>query len=59
MKVKLPPNLKCSRCGHEWQPRKEEVVICPKCKTPYWDRKRIKEYHYGGKDDKKGVKDEK
>ena len=52
MKVKLPPNLKCSRCGHEWQPRKEEVVICPKCKTPYWNKKRIKD------DDKKGVKNE-
>lgn len=30
---------KCERCGHEWIPRtKEYPVICPKCKSPYWDR---------------------
>jgi Zn finger protein HypA/HybF involved in hydrogenase expression len=32
--------LECSRCEHTWIPRKEEVVICPKCKSPYWHRKR-------------------
>jgi len=32
--------LKCERCGHTWKPRKEEVLICPKCKSPYWNRKR-------------------
>jgi len=32
--------LKCLRCDHEWVPRKEEVRICPKCKSPYWDRER-------------------
>lgn len=31
----------CERCSHEWQPRKEEKpIICPECKSPYWDRKR-------------------
>lgn len=39
MKVTLI-SLKCKRCGHKWQPRKEEIRICPKCKSPYWDRKR-------------------
>lgn len=28
------------RCGHEWLPRKddEKPRVCPKCKTPNWDR---------------------
>ena len=30
---------RCSRCGHEWVPRLEvKPEICPKCKSPYWDR---------------------
>ena len=32
---------RCERCNHEWFPRKsEEPIICPKCKSPYWNRKR-------------------
>ena len=28
-----------SRCGHEWRPRfVQKPEICPKCKSPYWDR---------------------
>jgi hypothetical protein len=33
--------FKCERCGHEWLPRPkgdEEPRVCPKCKSPYWDR---------------------
>ena len=30
--------LNCKRCGHKWNPRKTEVRICPKCKSPYFDR---------------------
>lgn len=27
------------RCGHEWLPRGEvRPTVCPKCKSPYWDR---------------------
>jgi hypothetical protein len=27
------------RCGHEWLPRSgEKPRVCPKCKSPYWDR---------------------
>jgi len=37
--VKLS-KLKCERCGYEWIPRKTEIRICPKCKSPYWDRPR-------------------
>jgi ribosomal protein L37AE/L43A len=29
----------CSRCEHQWVPRSaQKPVICPKCKSPYWDR---------------------
>jgi predicted Zn-ribbon and HTH transcriptional regulator len=30
--------LKCARCGHEWTPRKPEVVQCPECKSARWDQ---------------------
>jgi len=28
------------RCGHEWLPRQdtEKPRVCPKCKSPNWDR---------------------
>ena len=43
MKVDIN-KLRCKRCGHEWTPRQEVVRICPRCKSPYWDKKRkIKE----------------
>lgn len=31
---------KCERCGHIWVPRnkKEKPRVCPRCKSPYWDR---------------------
>jgi predicted Zn-ribbon and HTH transcriptional regulator len=30
---------KCLRCGHVWIPRKKEKPrVCPKCKSPYWDK---------------------
>ncbi len=33
------PGYKCERCGHEWKPRrKEEPTVCPKCKSPYWNK---------------------
>jgi len=33
MKVDLP-KYKCSKCGHEWIPKNEEIFICPECKAP-------------------------
>ncbi len=31
----------CARCEHTWVPRSDQrPVICPKCKSPYWDRER-------------------
>ena len=31
-------NLTCKRCGHTWVPRHEDVRVCPKCKSYYWDK---------------------
>lgn len=34
---------KCDRCGHEWVARikiDEDPTICPKCKSPYWNKPR-------------------
>jgi len=39
MKIKII-KLECKRCGHIWVPKKEEIRICPRCKSPYWDRKK-------------------
>ena len=35
--------FKCERCGHEWIPRSngdEEPRVCPKCRSPWWNRPR-------------------
>lgn len=37
MIIKRKKALKCKRCYHEWDPRKEDVRICPKCKSASWD----------------------
>ena len=40
----MVPLMGCRcRCGHEWLPREaEKPRVCPKCKSPNWDRpKRI------------------
>ncbi len=43
-KETLPPRLKCQRCGYEWWPRfASGPRICPRCKSPYWDKPRAKE----------------
>ena len=41
IKIKIVADgYRCERCGHEWVPRKanEHPRVCPKCKSPYWDR---------------------
>jgi len=31
----------CARCGHKWVPRDDDKPkVCPKCKSPYWDKPR-------------------
>jgi predicted Zn-ribbon and HTH transcriptional regulator len=49
---------RCERCGHEWLPREKErdPKVCPKCKSPYWDRPRQAE---GKKSPRAGRKDNK
>lgn len=33
----------CERCGHEWITRSNEKPrVCPKCKSPYWDKPKKK-----------------
>ena len=32
--------LICARCEHRWVPRKPEVRVCPRCHSPYWDKRR-------------------
>jgi predicted Zn-ribbon and HTH transcriptional regulator len=36
------PGCRC-RCGHEWVPRTpgERPLVCPKCKSPRWDRPKL------------------
>ena len=36
--------FECERCGHQWISRSTTIgdpVICPKCKSPYWNKPRI------------------
>jgi hypothetical protein len=35
---------KCYRCNHCWRPKDIEKIpkVCPKCKSPYWDRPKEK-----------------
>ena len=34
-------NFKCTRCLHEWKPRKKGLPrVCPKCKSPYWNKEK-------------------
>ena len=39
MKVKIN-KLDCRRCNHQWTPRKDDVRMCPKCKSINWDKPR-------------------
>jgi hypothetical protein len=44
------------RCGHEWLPRDagEKPRVCPKCKSPHWDRPKQYERMDGRRVKKKG-----
>jgi len=35
---------RCERCSHEWIPKdsEREPTVCPKCKSPYWNKPRKK-----------------
>jgi len=32
----------CERCGYEWESRLVNIkpITCPRCKSPYWNKKR-------------------
>jgi DNA-directed RNA polymerase subunit RPC12/RpoP len=33
----------CNRCSHTWTPRENgEPAVCPKCKSPYWNKARVR-----------------
>lgn len=35
--------FRCERCDHQWIPRgttEQDPSVCPKCKSPYWNRPR-------------------
>lgn len=34
--------FQCTRCDHIWWPRdvNNPPTVCPKCKSPYWDKPR-------------------
>ena len=47
-KIKLDGYM-CERCEHKWTPRENsttEPMVCPKCKSPYWNRPRGGELKY-------------
>lgn len=50
MEIKVQ-TLECKRCRHQWVARKSVVRVCPKCKSPYWDKD--KEFKKGKKDSQK------
>lgn len=40
-RIKLD-GFQCERCLYTWAPRdkEREPVVCPKCKSPYWNKPR-------------------
>ena len=45
--------LECKCCGYKWFPRQPEVLLCPNCKNPRWERGKVrKPYIYKNKKEK-------
>ncbi len=36
--IRLPAPLTCKRCSYSWIPRKIDVKVCSRCKSPYWNK---------------------
>ena len=34
--------VRCLRCGYEWTPRKKVIVVCARCRSPYFNTPRRK-----------------
>lgn len=32
----------CTRCGNDWPRRVENPAQCPECKSPYWNKPRVR-----------------
>jgi len=32
----------CKRCKHKWIEKMENPTVCPKCKSPYWNKDKNK-----------------
>jgi len=40
----MPREIKeCKKCGWRWFPRKEEVFVCPKCRSYRWNEEPTKD----------------
>lgn len=37
----IPGNW-CNRCGNRWHSKIRNPKMCPHCKSPYWNKKRIR-----------------
>jgi hypothetical protein len=44
--------FQCERCVHEWVPRDKVQIptVCPRCKSPYWNRPRTQRSSNKAKD---------
>jgi len=52
-KIKIEGYI-CERCSHKWVARnREEPRVCPRCKSPYWNKPRKKKLKKLGKKRKK------
>ena len=34
--------LTCKRCGYKWIPKVAMPTLCPNCRSPYWNKPRIR-----------------
>jgi hypothetical protein len=34
--------FQCHRCSHQWPSKQKSPIICPRCKSPYWNRPKTK-----------------
>ncbi len=34
---------KCKRCEYEWTSELERPKTCPRCKSYYWDKEKVRE----------------
>jgi len=37
--------VECNRCHHKWVARKSVIIACPKCKSPYWNKERVRKIY--------------